>query len=647
MHEGFLVSRLLRFENCESKLFLSLSDMSKKRKIIIGIVCLLLVFVGWFVYQLVGPSPGIVVSKQTTWLTEPLADDGLPDYATWLLDQQREGVTPDNNAAIPFLQAMWPAELLPEHQGVICDEIGMEVPERDGFDEPGYDTARDNSVHRKTVLMLLAKHDIVPPGPIENNEQFQVWRNEWMAENGSGDNFAEPFDEFGGFADGWTAAERAAQWKQAPFEAADSEAELMIDNASGYPWTTEQLPPLAEWINENEANYDLLLEAASRPKYYCPSYSLLKEPNTSFVAILLSDLQAFRSAIRVLSVRSMYHLGQEDIAAAWRDCEAMYRLADLLPGDWLVGELVKIACHGVADSVAGQIMADPKLEVQTATAMHQFFANRPLRRAMTTSIDQDERLMMITSLLNIAGVRMPEGDSDNSALMPDDMLSALSRANIDWNIVLTQLNDYYDRMAGAMAIDDFKQRRAALEDLDAAWSGVGPNPSKLAVSILSRNARSELMADTLASLLLPAVSGAQNAEDRSNSNLQLMQTAAALALYRVENGDYPDTLDELVDKYLPAVPVDLFHGNKLSYEKTADGYLLYCLGANGIDDGGSHHFGWYKGYDDVGGDEAQIRKALGMPPLGDGDETLDQLISDDADDWAIRMPPLEAMNDER
>lgn len=46
-----------------------------------------------------GPSPPPTVSRETTWLTEPLRPDGTIDYAAALDAEWGRGVTPENNAA--------------------------------------------------------------------------------------------------------------------------------------------------------------------------------------------------------------------------------------------------------------------------------------------------------------------------------------------------------------------------------------------------------------------------------------------------------------------------------------------------------------------------------------------------------------------
>ncbi len=66
----------------------------------------------------------------------------------------------------------------------------------------------------------------------------------------------------------------------------------------------------------------------------------------------------------------------------------------------------------------------------------------------------------------------------------------------------------------------------------------------------------------------------------------LLLTEFALREYILEHGRSPESLNELVPRYLPAVPSDPFSDRPLVYRRQADGHLLYSVGANGTDDGG-------------------------------------------------------------
>ncbi len=67
----------------------------------------------------------------------------------------------------------------------------------------------------------------------------------------------------------------------------------------------------------------------------------------------------------------------------------------------------------------------------------------------------------------------------------------------------------------------------------------------------------------------------------------LTRTALALEAHRIEKGTYPDALTDLVPGHLAALPVDHFDDQPLIYRRAGEGYVLYSVGANGLDDGGT------------------------------------------------------------
>lgn len=64
--------------------------------------------------------------------------------------------------------------------------------------------------------------------------------------------------------------------------------------------------------------------------------------------------------------------------------------------------------------------------------------------------------------------------------------------------------------------------------------------------------------------------------------------ACALERYRLANGCYPETLDELLPKFAERLPHDLITGKPLKYRRTEkEKFLLYATGWNATDDGGA------------------------------------------------------------
>ena len=516
--------------------------ISFKRFVLFGGIAFVL-FVGYMAYQLLTPAGPIAVSPQTTVITEPLADDGLPDYAAHLLSKMKEGVTPENNGAIPFLEAMWPAGIAPINQPVICSELGMELPTENGMTEPYSDQDLVDA------LVKWQHQHLVDDDEIDHAEHIERETRNWITE-------------------------------------------VLIDHCGSTPWTTEGAPQLAEWLNNHAEHFDKLQEAAAREKYYLPPAMLLTDPKTSLVYVLLPHVQTLRSAARCLALRAYHHIGEGDLPAAWQDARAIYRLSETPIHQALVGDMVSIACQGIADQIAIAILDSNDLSPELASEIWQFYRDRPPRDHVGVTIDEFERLAFVNSALELAGARQPTDPTafgtGNTVTMVNPLFGALRRLAMDWELVLQIGNTWYDEVVAAMKLPSHAERQAAFDAIESKLAQQAKvTPGKVLGSAFSRTSRSKNVANVLSDLFLPAVVAAKGAEDRANALLQLQQVASALAVYRLEHGDYPNSLDTLVPAMIDVVPVDPY-GNALKYKRATDGYLLYSFGKNGsVDDGGS------------------------------------------------------------
>jgi len=70
------------------------------------------------------------------------------------------------------------------------------------------------------------------------------------------------------------------------------------------------------------------------------------------------------------------------------------------------------------------------------------------------------------------------------------------------------------------------------------------------------------------------------------ATLRCCCASLAVERYRLANGALPDSLGDLVPKFLDAVPIDPFDGQPLRYRKLTKGYVVYSVGEDGKDDGG-------------------------------------------------------------
>ena len=109
--------------------------------------------------------------------------------------------------------------------------------------------------------------------------------------------------------------------------------------------------------------------------------------------------------------------------------------------------------------------------------------------------------------------------------------------------------------------------------------------------------------------MLPAFDKYYDSFERIGQAEHNLHVAFALAAFHSDHGHYPAALVELAPKYLEKIPDDLFSGKPLIYRLEGDGYLLYSVGPNGLDDNGN---------DEVPlGDDIRVRIPVPVPPKDD------------------------------
>jgi hypothetical protein len=88
-------------------------------------------------------------------------------------------------------------------------------------------------------------------------------------------------------------------------------------------------------------------------------------------------------------------------------------------------------------------------------------------------------------------------------------------------------------------------------------------------------------------LLLPAVSKMGEAFRRKHAYLRCAIVALASERYRGEKKTWPATVDQLCPQFLAAVPLDPYDGKPLRYRRVKDGVIIYSVGHDVTDNGGS------------------------------------------------------------
>jgi hypothetical protein len=477
------------------------------------------------------PRVLVTISKETTYITEPLRADGYPDYVAALNERMSKGVTPDNNAAVLFWKALGPGEIDPKHRDEYFKMLGMPSLPADG----AYFVTLDKYLDRQ-------KHS-QDPAVAEVEKENRLIRDP-------------------------------------------------LQSAMKRPWSKREFPALAGWLKANEEPLALLIEASQRPRRYDP---LLSDNENMLIACLLPAVQQSRVVARVLIARAMLRADEGKTDESWDDLLSCHRLARLVgQGPMLIDALVAITIDGMADEGDQCLLSCANLKAAQIAKMREDLDRLPPMPKMVDKIDVSERFVYLDAVSCVArqgfgslSAIMGDGKNYGTAKSLIDMIGS----GADWNVALRMGNAWYDRIVDAYGKPPRTERKAALDKFDEDLRKMEKEAGDwktLALSVLGsgRQAISERIGQIFVGLFMPALTTCATAEDRTTMRFELTKLGFALAAYRADNGSYPDKLADLTPKYVAKVPTDLFSDSDLHYKQEGDGYLLYSVGINGKDDGG-------------------------------------------------------------
>ena len=514
------------------------------------------------------PKPKITVSKETTYITSPLRDDGYIDYVAAINERCSRGVTPENNAAVPFWQAAGPKALDPRIRMRYFELLGIpELPDQGDY--------------------LLDFDDFV------------------LLQLGTGCDFAAQAGAVGGRIADVELRVKQAEERIKEAQSRVEESKLQLDRAMEGPWSRKDFPLAAAFLDRNSRPLQVLTDGLRRPRFYAPV--VLASANLS----LMTTTGAARSAGKQFRARAMLRLNDGDLAGAWNDVLAAYRLARLsTQGPFIVDQLIAFTLEGIAAFAAIAVSMNEGVSAAMARACQDDLRSLPTPPSFRTVMNEGERLFQLNAVADTAisgpnPYSKPEGMDQFAwelleSLDPDrkrreEAWERLDTAEVDWSEVLRQFNLWHDQLVAALDRAEWTERVreiTSLQELAIAQVRqaidliLSTEPSQ--IKEMSPQTRDQCVTRLLAG---PGLGGGVNHsfvifEQRRQVYVDLVNLAFALAGYRHDHGRYPKRLSRLCPEYIDQVPADAFSGGKLHYKSDGDGYLLYSVGPNLQDDGG-------------------------------------------------------------
>lgn len=349
-----------------------------------GIVFLLVVAV---VYVNLLPSRPLCISKETTYIIEPLKSNGKEmDYFAAIQQATRsENLATDENGYRLVVQHLGRhPDTDPLHFASICEQLGLDV------------------------------HTIRP------NMTYQ-----------------EPWDFLRAYA-------RSKEFDESlldvlpPDNRSRDSAAFMLDKKLAWSWTLDDLPMMAAWLEQNGPALDLLGQAVRRPSFQIPLVRHIEKDDLG-VSIALNELMRMRSFTRGLIPRANYRIATGDLDGAIDDIVTLKRLGRLVGHNpTSLGLLIGIAFEGMADAfgIAGSLEHPPTKE-QLEELINQLDSLLPASEGHDKALT--ERLEWLAYIQSLS-----HGYASWQTRSEDLSIRHLGRLRIDWNGVACRFNIIVD-----------------------------------------------------------------------------------------------------------------------------------------------------------------------------------------------------------
>lgn len=542
-----------------------------------------------------GRKVKITISKETTFLDGPVNPDGTINYVAAVNQRMAKGVTKDNNAAIPMLNAFGPASLNEKTAIATCKALGVEMPP-----EKGDYFIRLSDYVNSLPADRQPKPTVLTDDQKSELEKFLKERQACQrAKKEEPDGLDIRIDRLSA---------------KTPVDIAGLELRDAFRNL----WQDKNHPVIDGWLKANDKALAAVVEATTRPRYYFPCLCAT-EPQTT-LKIILPPLAHVREAAKALAARAMRRLSANDITGAEADLMACHRLARLIDQHVpMIARLVGLAIDSVAHEGDKALAASGKLSAEQARQYLRQLQELPALPSFAEAIDQCERFVGSDIVVSLAGERDLEGVIASISEAVSIKLSSEMRKylkefpldDVDWNQILRTQNRYYDQLSSMLSDPTSPTFKSASEKWDVEMMAMSHRATErirrayfdeLPPKSEGAAMDTEALSDLLIPFTMPSSARAGILHVRVLEAGKLSQIAFALAAYKAEKGLYPAKLEDLAPAYnIKTIPPDAFSGKPLSYRLQGSGYILYSVGENQKDDGG-------KSSDDaIGADDIVVR----------------------------------------
>ena len=226
-----------------------------------------------------------------------------------------------------------------------------------------------------------------------------------------------------------------------PHDRSQDDAVKMLEGKLAWPWTLDDLPMMAPWLKQNGPALDLVGQAVRKPVFHVPLAS--QDEDESVISACLPETQRTRSFAQALKARANYRIATGHLDDALDDIVASQRLGRHVGhGTFYIDLLVGIKLEEIGKSIgiAGSLKHAPTKE-QLARLIAEMNRLPPAGTIEEKALS--ERLIGLDLIQGLASGTASWDDCFGYSSTP--VLRFLP-AGADWNVTARRFNELYDEL---------------------------------------------------------------------------------------------------------------------------------------------------------------------------------------------------------
>ena len=272
----------------------------------------------------------------------------------------------------------------------------------------------------------------------------------------------------------------------------------------------------------------------------------------------------FRNAARVMVARAALSAHEGDVEEALEWHKVIFRMSEHVAEEpTRIAGLVAIAMQGISVRGLRPLLSKAAIDPETANGFEQYLRQVDMKAAFSNAMAGERALGLDCFDMANRDPRAFAADMDMGAEL------CVLAAHLGPLRKMDRLA-YLDSMGALVEASELpsSQAKAKIETAQEKLEEM------------------EFYQAPLTKMVAPVFSRANSKRDQAVANIELCRIVLALKAYKYERGEYPGSLEKLQKTLAWQIPEDPFSGKDYIYAREEDGFILYSIGLNMMDDGG-------------------------------------------------------------